>query len=142
MGGCGGSQEPLLDKPGGYQFPRFSPDGERLAMSEVTGVVPNISVCDLQRERSIRLTFGEGIYQTPVWTPDGRYVSSAGKGLWWTRSNGAGQPHPLFQSPDTLLPSSFTSDGKLLAYNQMSGKPRIWTVPVEEDGRGLKAGKR
>jgi Tol biopolymer transport system component len=78
-----------------------------------------------------------------VWTPNGRYIvfSSAGKGLWWTRSNGAGHPQPLFESLDTLVPSSFTKDGKQLAYFQTGGKTRIWTVPVEEDGRGLKAGK-
>ena len=42
-------------------------------------------------------------------------------------------------------PSSFrlpvSRDGTRLAYFQPDGNPQIWTVPIEADGGGLKAGK-
>jgi len=138
-----GHRQPLLAKPGAYQTPRFSPDGEQIAFSEFTGATPSVSVYDPKHDRSVRLTFGEGIYTNPVWTPDGRYIvfSSGVEGLWWTRSDGAGQPQPLFPSQHILLASSFPDDGKELAYTQLNGgKTRIWTVPVEKDRGGPKAG--
>jgi Tol biopolymer transport system component len=39
------------------------------------------------------------------------------------------------------FPWSFTPDGKRLAYHEIAGKPQIWTVPLEEQGGQLKAGK-
>ena len=48
-------------------------------------------------------------------------------------------------SESTQLPYSFTPDGKRLAFMQLirgSGQSwKIWTVPVEADASGLRAGK-
>lgn len=58
-----------------------------------------------------------------------------------TRSDGAGKPQPLTQSKDGR-PMSFTADGKRLAFNEISsGRIHLWTVPLESDGAGLRAGK-
>jgi len=48
----------------------------------------------------------------------------------------------LFPSQDIILsPSSFTKDGTRLAYDMLgNGTTQIWTVPVQENGGGLKAG--
>ena len=37
-------------------------------------------------------------------------------------------------------PFSFTPDGKWLAYYKQDPLPQIWTVAIQEDGTGLKAG--
>lgn len=66
--------------------------------------------------------------------------SSAGKGIFSARSDGAGQPQPLLAG-QALISWSFSADGKRLAYFEVAGAPQIWTVPVEEDGGKLKAGK-
>ena len=56
------------------------------------------------------------------------------------RSDGSGKPQPLTQKDNR--PSSFTPDGKRLAFNELrSGKIHLWTVPLESDGAGLRAGK-
>jgi hypothetical protein len=59
-----------------------------------------------------------------------------------TRSDGAGQPQPLTQSKTFQTPWSFTPDGKRLVYFETGLKTGyvLWTVPMESDGAGLRAG--
>jgi serine/threonine-protein kinase len=138
-----GKRQPLLAKPGAYGFPRFSPDGKRLAMQVTDASGQDILVYDTERDIPTRLTTGGGA--VPVWTPDGKYVvfASMRYGIWWTRSDGAGQPQRLFESNTAQVPFSFatTPDGKLLrlAYYQLNPRPQIWTVPIQEDSAELKA---
>ena len=60
-----------------------------------------------------------------------------------TRSDGAGKPQPLTQSKNIQFPWSFTPDGKRLAFHEARFRVivRSWTVPLESDGAGLRAGK-
>jgi TolB protein len=104
----------------------------------------DILIYDPQRDAPTKLTFGGGLYNAPVWSPDGRFVvfASVGNGMFWARADGGGQPQPLTQSKTVQLPWSFPSDGKRLAYFELSGgPPQIWTVPIDQDGGQLKAGK-
>src|SRR5262249_37613654 len=136
---CAGKAQPLPLKRGTYVFPRLSPDGSRLALTSAE----DLWVYELQRETMTRLTPELG-GSTPVWTPDGRYIAFAyGSGILWTRSDGSGKPQPLTQSKSTQYPTSFTPDGKRLALTELKpeGVLGIWTVPVESDGTGLRAGK-
>jgi Tol biopolymer transport system component len=94
----------------------------------------------------LRLTYGRGDNQFPVWTPDGRFIVFTaglnGGGLFWTRSDGASQPQSLTQSKNGQFPWSFTSDGRRLAYAEFpKGAGDIWTVPVDYGDGGLTAGK-
>ena len=135
-----GKREPLLAKPGNYLNPRLSPDGKRLALTIEDKLVRNIWVYDQARDAMTRLTFTRN--DGPVWTPDGADVvfSSPGGGIFWTRSDGAGQPQPLVQSKDILFPSSLTPDGKRLAYYSFVAS-QLWTVSLENQGGQLKAGQ-
>jgi serine/threonine-protein kinase len=67
-----------------------------------------------------------------------------GAGMSVIRSDGAGKPQTLTQSKLRQLPSSFTADGKRLAFHEQNSKKPgydLWTVPIESDGAGLRAGK-
>ncbi len=136
-----GKTQPLLAKPGGYQRPRVSPDGQRLALDDAS----DIWVYEARRDTMTRLTFGSGTNIAPVWSPDGRYVAflGPGGGVWSVRSDGASKAQPLIQGKDVLVPFSFTPDGKRLVYNEVNPVTAydIWTVPIESDGTGLRAGK-
>jgi Tol biopolymer transport system component len=141
-----GKKEPLLAKPSVYSNLRLSPDGKRLALSVQEGGKHDIWVYEQQRDAMQKLTFSGGPYDVPIWSPDGRYIVfiSLLGGMFWTRADGAGQPQPLTQSKNLQLPSSFAPDGKRLAYMELSqsgASPQIWTVPIEDDGSQLKAGK-
>jgi len=58
------------------------------------------------------------------------------------RSDGSGKPQPLTQSKNRQLPRSFAPDGKRLAFFEpASGTGKAWTVPLESDNAGLRAGK-
>jgi hypothetical protein len=56
-------------------------------------------------------------------------------------SGGAGQPQALTTGKPFQWPMSFTPDGKRLLYFEAAGNYQIWTVPVEDTGSQLKAGK-
>jgi len=134
-----GAAKPLLAKPDGYIRPSLSPDGSRLAIS-----AEDIWVYEWKRDTLTRLTFGPGVSIYPMWSPDGRYIlfQSAG-GIFWTRSDGSGKPQPLTQSKNLQYPWSFTPDGKRLSFHEQNPETSydIWTVGVESDSAGLRAGK-
>ncbi len=139
-----GKTQPLLAKPGNYGRPSLSPDGQRLALEMTEGSGTDIWVYDWQRDTPTRLTF-TGNNQGPLWSPDGRYVAfrTVGEGMSVTRSDGAGKPQPLTQSKNAQFPWSFTADGKRMAFMEQDPKTSmdLWTVPIESDGAGLRAGK-
>jgi Tol biopolymer transport system component len=138
-----GKPVPLLANPRAYVgTPRVSPDGKRIAIAIKDGADQDIWVYEPQRDAMTRLTLGGQRFTNPVWSRDGRYVvfgSFSGDGVFWSRADGAGQPQVLMSSQSSQFPTSFTSDGKRLAYAQIDGFPQIWTVPIQDDGDGLKA---
>ncbi len=134
-----GNAQPLLAKPADYRYPHLSPDGDRLVLTSDG----DICVYDLRRETMTRLTFGGGP-TNPIWSPDGRYIvfGVAGKGMSWTRADGAGKPQPLTQNENVQQPWSFSADGKRMAFheiNPQSGSD-LWTLPLESAASGLRAG--
>jgi serine/threonine-protein kinase len=138
-----GRKEPLLPKPGAYSGFSLSPDGKRIALVVYEMGRQDMWIYDSKRDAMMRLTFeGGAYYPPPIWSPDGRYiVFGSPNGIYWTRTDGSGQPRRLTSSKNTQAPWSFTPDGKRLAYNENMGTPQIWTVPLEDRGGQLTAGK-
>ena len=153
-GGAGGGQvvewldgagktQPILTKPGSYRSPHLSPDGQRLALLMTEGSNTDVWVYDWQRDTMTRLTFSGGV-GTVIWSPDGRFiVFREGGGMLWARSDGAGKPQLLTQTKNLPVPWSFTPDGKRLAFFELNTGTgsHLWTVPLDSDGAGLRAGK-
>jgi len=134
-----GKTQPLLAKPDSYQHPSLSPDGSKLALN-----TSDIWVYELRRDTMTRLTFGPQVSRYPIWSRDGRYVLyTAPGGMFWTRSDGSGKPQQLTQSKNQQIPWSFTSDGKRLAFMELSPETQydILTLALESDSGGLRIGK-
>jgi serine/threonine-protein kinase len=148
-----GKTTPLLAKPGVYGAPRFSPDGKRLAFTEMGSKGPDMWVYDWERDISTQLTFNSPGNLEMAWTPDGKHIvfgsDIAGTAaLWWIRSDGSGEPQKLLERTNKgvgLRPQSFTLDGRRLAYDDNTTSlpgVEIWTLPLDlTDPERPKAGK-
>ncbi len=136
-----GKLTPLLAKPGFYFDPRFSPDGKRLALVINESGNDDIWVYDWQRDAMTRLTFDPQSDDSPVWTPDGRYIAYRSQdGIYLIRADGAGKPRRLTESKAAdQVPYSFTPDGKRLSF---SDRPfDLWTLPLDVDDSQVRSGK-
>jgi serine/threonine protein kinase len=117
-----GMEEPIAAPPNNYRLPKISPDGTRLALT-VDGANTDIYIWDLVKKSLTRLTFDEGADYVSIWTPDGkRIVYACRVGVCWKPADGAGEAELLASVPDrTLLPWSFSSDGKTLVSVEVFG---------------------
>ncbi|MEQ1730288.1 MAG: hypothetical protein ABL982_18125, partial [Vicinamibacterales bacterium] len=93
-------------------------------------------VYDPKRDVATRLTSGD-LDTRPIWSPDGRYIVfwRAGAGLVQARADGARQSQVLVPGTGAFSPSSFTPDGRRLAYSTTTtatGTQQLWTVPIED----------
>jgi serine/threonine-protein kinase len=139
--GADGKSRPLLDKPGLFVNPHFSPDGERLAVAN-DDAKSGVWIYDIRRDTLSPLT-GEKNGTNPVWTPDSRYiVYQAPDGISFARSDGGSRSESLTESKEFQYPADFSPDGKWLVFNQIGPQGfDLWVVPVEREGEKLKAGK-
>ena len=116
-----GNVTPAIDDVGAYEFPRVSPDGDRLVFVE------DYTIWDVDLRRGVRTRqTPEGrVGLSPVWTPDGRAIiySSVRKGPWnlFRKRIDGGAPELLLQSEDSHFPMSHTRDGSALALQAMAG---------------------
>lgn len=138
-----GKVEPLRAKPGLYMSPSVSRDGKRVALTAYEGGSPDVWIYDMQRDAMTRLTFGGATYRWSAWSPYAQYLvfTSDGNGIFQARADGTSQPQALLQDRPFQFPCSFTPDGKRLVYFEAAGNYQIWTVPLEDTGGRLKAGK-
>jgi serine/threonine-protein kinase len=141
-----GKKEPLRSTPGTYLDPALAPDGKRVAMSVGVGEAgrQDIGIYDPQRDAMTKVTFGRRRYRFPTWSPDGQYVVffAPGEGLMQARADASSQPVLLIQSELASGSSTFSPDGKRLAYVEPSpGVSQIWTVPLQDRDGQLTAGK-
>jgi serine/threonine protein kinase/Tol biopolymer transport system component len=136
-----GRLQPLLDKPGLFVNPHFSPDGERLAVAN-DDWKSGIWVYDIRRDTLSPLT-GERNGNHPVWTPDGKYiVYQVSGGMSYARADGGSKPELLTETKEFQYPSAISPDGKTLAFYQSGAQGfEVWTLSVEREGEKLKAGK-
>jgi len=91
---------PILGELRTYAYPRFSPDGKRIALSITSGGRSDVWIYDIGATTLTRLTTEGSINERPEWSPDGRRVlfrSDRGRrsGIWWQRADLSGAATPL-----------------------------------------------
>lgn len=140
--------EPLRATLAGYLYPRFSPDGKRIAF-EIIDQQYDIWVYEWLRDTITRLTFDQTQDARPVWTPDGRRIAFASQradkatfNLYWLKADG-GDAQRLTESKNTQFPNSWHPTGKFLAFseNQPKTATDIMVLPIDgSDAAGWKPG--
>jgi Tol biopolymer transport system component len=135
---------------GDWANPRFSPDGQKLALEIFDGKQRDVWVYEWARDRLTQLTFDPGQDSNPVWTPDGRRVVFASDrakrgvaNLYWVNADGTGGVTRLTDSPESQQPSSWHPSGKFLAFhaNRAATGSDLMILPMEgDDARGWTSG--
>ena len=122
-----------------YNYPRFSPDGKRLAVSIGPGHGHSDDVWTVDPETSAlaRLTFGaaSGNYYS-VWSSDGRRIAystdRAHQGIFLKDADGTGEEEPLKPDPSPDLPSDWSRDGAALAITKGFPSTDIFVVSLRD----------
>jgi serine/threonine-protein kinase len=133
-----GLAQALAAAPRNYQFPRLSPDGQKIAV-QIQTVKSDIWVYDLTRSALSRLT-SEGSNGWPIWTPDGKHVTFASnkgghENLFWKLADGSGTEERLTTSEHRQNPRSWSPDGRELVFDDTDTKTGedIWVLPLQGD---------
>jgi eukaryotic-like serine/threonine-protein kinase len=127
LAGLDGSIRTLLSEPRFYQWPRYSPRGDRVALTIVAGQRRDVWIYQLPRGPLVRLTTEGVLNDRPEWTPDGQsiiYRSNHGAfdELWIRPADGSGQTRPLLQVPGAHIAEGvFSSDGRFLVVQRDDG---------------------
>ena len=131
-----GASQVLTQSEGAYEDLSLSPDGHSVALT-VEGPMWNIWIYSIPRGTLTRFTF-ENDNRDPFWTPDGKRVVYTsfrnGKyGLYWKAADGSGSEEQLISGVNWMCASSFSPDGKELAYIQDNPETvvDIWILPLE-----------
>ena len=134
-----------------WQDPRFSPDGQKIALAMFDGKQRNIWVYDWARDNLTQLTFEAGTDVVPVWTPDSKRIVFASdrakpggsKNLYVVNTDGTGEVTRLTDSPDDERPASWHPSGKFLAFSaNRAGNRDLMMLPMETDAaKGWTVGK-
>ncbi len=144
-----GRETPLIEGRRGFAYPRFSPDGERLAVTISEPGDTNIWILNLSTGTRAKLTL-EGSNNFPVWTPDGERVTFHSRrggvgGIYWKRADGSGESEPLVLAGkvgETIVPQSWTPDGNTLVFQRLFGteagiRSDLWIATREGDREPL-----
>jgi eukaryotic-like serine/threonine-protein kinase len=119
----------------------FSPDGKKVAASRNNpGRGMEIMIYDLARSTKTQFTFAQSRDDDPVWSPDGRNIifdsSRSGKttDVYERPADGSQQEQLFYHDETDKYPTSWSADGKWMAYEDLSGQDvHIWGMPMTGD---------
>jgi serine/threonine-protein kinase len=127
-----GGTRPVLSERRAYGFPRFSPDGKRIALTISAGTSSDIWIHDLPSHTTTRLTRKWAINDRPEWTPDGKRVlyrahSSSYASIWWVPADrSADEALLLAGGPAAAFSEAvITPDGKRIVYERSDIESRL-----------------
>ena len=132
-----GLEEPLAAEPRGYESPRISPDGSRLAITVNDSGGSDVWIYDLEREIPTRLTFDGAVDHWPIWSPDSQRVvfdstrDGAAHNLFWKAADGTGPVQRLTTSSYTQGALSFSPDGRSLVHRETSTSNNLHVLSME-----------
>ena len=117
-----GTARPMRLEPGTYMYPRFSPDGRKIAVGVGAGNRSDVWVFDIASSTPTRLTTAGTVNERPEWSPDGRRVlyrsdADGGSSIWWRPADLSAPPGRLLSHPRAAyFEGVLTPDGRTIVY--------------------------
>ncbi len=123
-----GKAQGKLSNPAWYYNVRLSPDGHKVAVDQTDpdGKDTDIYVHDLERDAVTRLTFGQSLDQSAVWSPDGRKIIFSSNrrgpfGMYVKNADGIGSEEEISDQGTQLFnPWDWSHDGKYILFRKSS----------------------
>jgi len=120
-----------------YAAPRISPDGKQVLFTmRTTGGGSGTVIYDLERDSFSPLKF-EGGVSAATWTPDGKWITfqttvNDQRNIYQQLADRSALPEQLTTLTDewSMSPSSWSPDGRVLAYNRRTARGSIWDIFV------------
>jgi Tol biopolymer transport system component len=133
-----------IGEPGSISNARLSPEGTRVVFRRDSANLADqdLWLMDLTRETTTRFTFGPGISELPIWSPDGNDIvfSSNREGvynLYRKPANGSKQEELLLRTKENKAAFGWSRDGKFLLYDTSEEptfvKQDLWVLPMQGD---------
>ncbi len=121
-----GNEQPVSQHERSFGRFDISPAGTHVAVGVTSDSddQEDIWILELERDTLTRLTFDEARDSTPIWSPDGEWITfnsdrhDAVMNLYRKRANGTGEIERLTTSKFTQWPNSWSPDGKTLAFGE------------------------
>jgi TolB protein len=139
-----GEQEILGDFEGLNSSPRFSPDGNSVAMTLTMGHAgnPEIYSMDLRTRKLRRLTIHRGIDTSPSFSPDGKHIvfnsDRGGKPALYIMDKDGNNVHRLTYGEGKYYAPVWSPRGDLIAFvKQLNGRFSIGVIDPEGDEERL-----
>ena len=135
-GSSGGSQAVLASA---YReaWPRYSPDGKRIAFESDRGGFSEVWLANADGSGAFALTNFRGpVTGSPAWSPDGRQIAfdtraSGEPQVYTIRAEKGAQPQRITTGNANFLPA-WSADGRFLYFvSNRTGNSTIWRVPAE-----------
>jgi len=131
---------------GAYEWPKISPDGRRIAVTNRTKTgATSTWILDIERDSRSRLT-PEGDSILPVWTPDGRQIvfgsvasDSGVVNIYRKSADGSGEIDRLLDGKNPRFPGSWSPDGLRLALTEWSPDTMrdIWILTLNGEHQAV-----
>ena len=137
-----GVTHPLLPELRAFGFPRFSPDGKKVAVSVSSGSGTDIWIFDRGAGTLAKLTSGAVVSNDrPEWTPDGkrllyRSTRDGTAGVWWQPADRSGAAELLMKVAGKVINEAVVSpDGTTLLARVTGGKANqdFWVRSLRGD---------
>ena len=134
-----GEEQNLPAAPHNYVRPRLSPDGRRVAV-EILEEEEQTWIYDVASDHLTRLAFEGNVNNVPIWSPEGKRVAfssnraGVASNVFWALSDGSGGTERLTTSDHVNFPNSFSPDGQLLAYVEVTPETGsdIWVLSLSD----------
>jgi Tol biopolymer transport system component len=131
-----GQVTPFSEERARFKFPHLSPDGGRLALNDAT-LGWSIWVHDLEGRSRTPLVSQA---MEPIWTPDGSsltFCDMRHQEISKKSADGSGSAETLLSYENLRLPTSWSPDGRVLAFYEMNPttKRDIWVHRLDGEGK-------